>query len=74
MDGRPYVWPVTADLEPLQHLLAELLTPEHPHQYDYPPTQIDPITAYLEGIGYKTSGKGIMYVAGELRVVMIHAT
>lgn len=25
----------------------------------------DRITAYLEGIGYKTSGKGIMYVAGE---------
>jgi FkbM family methyltransferase len=34
VDGEPFLWPATADVEPLKHLLAELLTPDHPHQYD----------------------------------------
>jgi len=42
VDGKPYVWPADADVEPLKHLVAELVTPEHPHRYDYGAT---PITA-----------------------------
>lgn len=71
VDGRPYVWPVTADLEPLRHLLAELLTPEHPHQYDYPPTQIEKKDVLLDigccdgGFAAKAAELGAAVIAVE---------
>jgi FkbM family methyltransferase len=40
LDGVPYVWPREAAVEPLLHLLAELTTAEHPHQYQYGPTMV----------------------------------
>ncbi|MDQ6764825.1 MAG: FkbM family methyltransferase [Verrucomicrobiota bacterium] len=40
IDGAPFVWPMEAAVEPLMHLLAELTTPDHPHQYEYGLTQL----------------------------------
>jgi FkbM family methyltransferase len=40
LDGTPYVWPRDAAVEPLLHLLAELTTPDHPHQYQYGATHV----------------------------------
>lgn len=71
VDGRPYVWPVTADLKLLQHLLAEFLTPEHPHQYDYPPTQIEQNDVLLDigccdgGLAAKAAEFGAKVIAVE---------
>lgn len=80
MDGRPYVWPVTADLEPLQHLLAELLTPEHPNHYDYPPTQIEQNDVLLDigccdgGLPAKAAELGATVIAEEPSDLMARVT
>ncbi|HYR57356.1 MAG TPA: methyltransferase domain-containing protein, partial [Chthoniobacteraceae bacterium] len=40
VDGKPFVWPAKANVDALEHLLSELLTRNHPHQYEYGPTII----------------------------------
>jgi FkbM family methyltransferase len=41
IDNQQFLWPRQAPLEPLLQILSELLTPDHPHQYLYGPTQLN---------------------------------
>lgn len=48
LDGVPFVWPAEADVQPLIHLLAELTTPGHPHDYDWGRTKLEPGDVVLD--------------------------
>ena len=70
VDGTPYVWPRDAEVEPLLHLLAELATPEHPHQYQYGSTFVRETDAVLD-IGSCEGGFAAIAAAAGAKVIAI---
>jgi hypothetical protein len=42
INDQVFVWPVGAPIEPLLHILSELLQTNHPHHYNVPPTLVKP--------------------------------
>lgn len=76
VDGTPYVWPAGANVDPLKHLLAELLTSDHPHEYDYGRTRITPTDVVLDigccdgGFAAKAAELGATVIAVEPSRIM----
>lgn len=76
LDGLPFVWPSTADVEPLKHLLAELTVPSHPHSYDYGITRLGADDVVLDigccegGFAAKAAAVGATVIAVEPSSVM----
>lgn len=76
LDGVPYVWPATAEVEPLKHLLAELVCKDHPHQYDYGLTRLGRHEVLLDigccegGFAVKAAEKGAEVIAIEPSPIM----
>jgi hypothetical protein len=46
IDEQVFVWPKEAPIEPLLHILSELLQPNHPHHYNVQPTIVMPVTSF----------------------------
>ena len=71
VDGVPFLWPRSADLEPLKHLLAELLTDGHPHQYEFGPTPLTSDDVLLDigccegGFAARAAERGAAVIAVE---------
>ncbi|MDQ6911440.1 MAG: FkbM family methyltransferase [Verrucomicrobiota bacterium] len=70
VDRTPFVWPANADLEPLKNLLAELLIPDHPHQYDYGLTRLSPREVLLD-VGCCEGGFAAKAAAGGATVIAV---
>jgi FkbM family methyltransferase len=41
IDNQIFAWPKEAPIEPLLHILSELLQTHHPHHYNVPPTAVE---------------------------------
>jgi FkbM family methyltransferase len=48
IDNQVYLWPRSASRDMILQILSELLTPTHPHQYQYGPTIIRPDDIVLD--------------------------
>ncbi len=48
IEGQTFLWPRNAPRSALLQILSELLTQDHPHQYRYGPTQVQPDDIVLD--------------------------